>query len=86
MKKGRTLYLMLSINHPTAKLNHLKTFSGPFLIKTKTLIKIIILQGISILTSYTMMNSLQTGIFPDKLKIARVTLLFKGGKSYELGN
>ena len=30
--------------------------------------------------------SLQTGIFPDKLKIARVTLLFKGGKKFELGN
>ena len=30
--------------------------------------------------------SLQTGIFPDKLKIARLTPLFKGGKNYELGN
>ena len=30
--------------------------------------------------------SLQTGIFPDKLKIARVTPLFKGGGNYELGN
>ena len=30
--------------------------------------------------------SLQTGIFPEKLKIARVTPLFKGGKNYELGN
>ena len=30
--------------------------------------------------------SLQTGIFPDKLKIARVTPLFKGGENYELGN
>ena len=29
--------------------------------------------------------SLQTGIFPDKLKIARVTPLFKGGGNYELG-
>ena len=33
-----------------------------------------------------MINSLQTGIFPDKLKIARVTPLFKGGKNYESGN
>ena len=30
--------------------------------------------------------SLQTGIFPDKIKIARVTPLFKGGENYELGN
>ena len=30
--------------------------------------------------------SLQTGVFPDKLKIARVTPLFKGGENYELGN
>ena len=30
--------------------------------------------------------SLQTGIFPDKRKIARVTSLYKGGKNYELGN
>ena len=30
--------------------------------------------------------SLQTGIFLDKFKIARVTPLFKGGKNYELGN
>ena len=30
--------------------------------------------------------SLQTGIFPGKLKIARVTPLFKGGENYELGN
>ena len=30
--------------------------------------------------------SLQTRIFPDKLKIARVTPLFKGGENYELGN
>ena len=30
--------------------------------------------------------SLQTGIFRDKLKIARVTPLFKGGENYELGN
>ena len=30
--------------------------------------------------------SLQTSIFPDKLKIARVTPLFKGGENYELGN
>ena len=30
--------------------------------------------------------SLQTGIFPDKLKIARVTPLFKGGENYELEN
>ena len=30
--------------------------------------------------------SLQTGIFPDKLKIARITPLFKGGENYELGN
>ena len=30
--------------------------------------------------------SLQTGIFPDKLKIARVTPLFQGGENYELGN
>ena len=30
--------------------------------------------------------SLQTGIFPDKLKIARITLLFKGGENYDLGN
>ena len=30
--------------------------------------------------------SLQTRIFPDKLKIARVTRLFKGGENYELGN
>ena len=29
---------------------------------------------------------LQTGIFPDELKIARVTPLFKGGENYELGN
>ena len=29
---------------------------------------------------------IQTGIFPDKLKIARVTPLFKGGENYELGN
>ena len=29
--------------------------------------------------------SLQTGIFPDKLEIARVTPLFKGGENYELG-
>ena len=26
MKKGGTLYLLLPINHPTAKYNHLKTF------------------------------------------------------------
>ena len=30
--------------------------------------------------------SLQTGIFPDKLTIVRVTPLFKGGGNYELGN
>ena len=30
--------------------------------------------------------SLQTGIFPDKLKIAKVTQLSKGGEKYELGN
>ena len=30
--------------------------------------------------------SLQTGIFLDKLKIARVTPLFKGDENYELGN
>ena len=30
--------------------------------------------------------SLQTGIFPDKLKIARFAPLFKGGENYELGN
>ena len=30
--------------------------------------------------------SLQTCIFPDKLKIARVTPLFKGGENYELRN
>ena len=30
--------------------------------------------------------SLQTGIFPDKPKIARFTRLFKGDKDYELGN
>ena len=30
--------------------------------------------------------SLQTGTFPDKRKIARVTPLFKGGENYELGN
>ena len=30
--------------------------------------------------------SLQTGIFPNKPKIARVTPLFKGGENYELGN
>ena len=30
--------------------------------------------------------SIQTSIFPDKLKIARVTPLFRGGKNYELGN
>ena len=29
---------------------------------------------------------LQTGIFPDKLQIAKVTPLFKGDKNYELGN
>ena len=29
--------------------------------------------------------SLQTGVFPDKLMIAKVTL-FKGGENYELGN
>ena len=29
---------------------------------------------------------LQTSIFPDKLKIARVTPLFKEGENYELGN
>ena len=31
-------------------------------------------------------QSLQSGIFPDKLKIARVTLLFKKGSDSELGN
>ena len=30
--------------------------------------------------------SLQIGIFPDKLKIARVTPLLSGGENYELGN
>ena len=30
--------------------------------------------------------SLQTGNFPDKLKHARVTPVFKGGKNYEIGN
>ena len=30
--------------------------------------------------------SLETGIFLDKLKIARVTPLFTGGENYELGN
>ena len=30
--------------------------------------------------------SLQTGIFPDKLKIANVTPLFKGVENYEFGN
>ena len=30
--------------------------------------------------------SLQTGVFPDKLKIARVIPLFKGGENYKLGN
>ena len=30
--------------------------------------------------------SLQTGIFPDKLKITRVTPLLKGGENYKLGN
>ena len=30
--------------------------------------------------------SLQTGIYPDKLKIARVTPLLKGGENYELRN
>ena len=30
--------------------------------------------------------SLQTGIFPGKLKIARITPLLKGGENYELGN
>ena len=29
---------------------------------------------------------LQSGIFQDKLKVARVTPLFKGGRNYELGN
>ena len=31
-------------------------------------------------------QSLQSGIFPDKLKIATVKLLFKKGKESELGN
>ena len=30
--------------------------------------------------------SLQTGTFPDKLRIARVTSLFEGVENYELGN
>ena len=30
--------------------------------------------------------SLQTGVFPGKIKIARVTPLFKGSENYELGN
>ena len=30
--------------------------------------------------------SSQTGTFPDKRKIVRVTPLFKGGENYELGN
>ena len=30
--------------------------------------------------------SLQSVIFPDKLKIDSVTPLFKGGENYELGN
>ena len=30
--------------------------------------------------------SLQNGTFPDKLKIARVTLLFKNGSDSDLGN
>ena len=35
---------------------------------------------------YVFNLSLQVDIFPDKLKIARVTSLFKGGENYELGN
>ena len=35
---------------------------------------------------YTFNHSLQTGIFPDKLKIDKVTPLFKGNGNYELGN
>ena len=30
--------------------------------------------------------SLETVIFPDTFKIAKVTPLFKGGENYELGN
>ena len=30
--------------------------------------------------------SLQTAIFPNKVKIARVTPIFKEGENYELGN
>ena len=33
---------------------------------------------------HTFNLSLQAGIFPDKLKIARVAPLFKGGENYEL--
>ena len=48
MKKGGTLDLMLSIDHPTAKQNHLKTCFKTFLITTKTISSQKILAAIQI--------------------------------------
>ena len=75
--------LTLSIDHPTAKQNYLKTFLKSFLMKRKPPMKVIILQEISFLSSQIMMKIkkvqdflnliYQNGMIPIMYKPTRVT-------------
>ena len=65
-------------------------FFNPFLKKTRTLIPLSVVKKCLAVLHKPQLHifniSLKTHIFPDKLKISRITPLSKGGNNYELGN
>ena len=65
-------------------------FFNPFLKKTRTLIPLsVVKKCLEVLHKpqlHIFKISLKTHIYPDKLKISRITPLSKGGNNYELGN